>query len=420
MITVMILVSGCTALPEADVGIVMADDRELRVVALSEADVLEDVVGATRIVGMTMLSQGDSDANMVVSPSSVVVALSMLSEGAHGDTLAELESVIGATGESRRDVLAALRSALREFEGDPSVVQDRNLPEKPLLHLAAQVVVDDELIVEDAYLEALADVYAAGVQFADLGSGDAKKVLDAWVRYHSGGLIQESAINPDDMLRLVIQDAVVLAARWQSPFSAEATRDRAFFLSDGAEINVPTMMQDGYFTYVEIEGWQALRLFYVGQSLHADFILPPKGIDPATARADLLAELSAALDEAVAGDIEVYMPALDVQNEEPADLVQALRALGLERVFDEYLAELSGIGIDVNGDNLFLNQAVQQAVLQVDEEGTRAAAVTELGLAGSMLPEMPQEIRFDRPYLIQIAHTESSWPLFLAAIRDPR
>ncbi|WP_425955512.1 serpin family protein [Xylanimonas sp. McL0601] len=414
-----LLLSGCGA-PDPARGLEIAPDIHARQVAVSDADALPAVVDATRRIGTTMLQDAPGDANAVVSPSSVTVALSMLADGARASTLTELEQVLGASGKGRRDAVAALRGVLLRYDGDPGVVRAKTLPAQPMVHLATQVAVDDQLRPSAEYLGALADGYGVGVQHVDLGSGAGKSALDDWVRYHSGGLAEKSAIRPGPDLRLVLQDAIVLAARWETPFAEYATSDRPFTLADGTQVDTQTMANGVTAAFAEVDGWRALRLPYVGGQLHADLVLPPSGTDPAYATPELLA----ALDEALAGAenqrVELWLPTLDVKSE-GLDLRETIGALGAPSVLDPDAADLTGMGTDVDGNRLFLGQAVQQAVLQVDEEGTRAAAVTELGATGSGAPAEPTvTLHLDRPFLVELAHTSTSWPLFLAAIPDPR
>jgi serine protease inhibitor len=399
-----------------NMGIEIADTAP-RTLAETDAVALASVVKATRAAGVAMIKDSPGE-NVIVSPSSFVVALSMLSEGAKGQTLTELESVIGASGEQRRDALVALRSALAPFEGDPALVKAKKLPQTPMVHLASQVIVDDNLEANPSFLSALSQVYGAGLQHTDLGSSAGKHVLDTWVKQNSGGLIQKSAIEPQPELLLVLQDAIVLAAKWAQPFATYATADRPFTLATGKEVDTPTMQQMAQFAFAEVKGWQAVRLPYTGAELHADFILPPLGTDPATATAKLLSDLNTALTKAKPEMVSLSVPVLDIKPEMPLDLLSTIASLGAPTVLDKAKADLSGIG--TSAERLFLGQGVQQAILQVDEEGTRAAAVTEFGVVGSGAPVPAREVNFDRPFAIVVAHTDTSWPLFQAAIRDPR
>ncbi len=406
----LLAIAGCGGSTPATV---LRGDGEARVVPVTAADALPDVVTATRLLGVTTLATAPRDGNTVISPSSLALALAMLTEGARGETLEALETMLGATGEQRRDAIAALRGALLAYDGDPAVAVGKELPERPIIHLANQVVVDDQYEPSLAYLDALVDVFDAGVQTADLSSEAGMDVLSDWIKQHTGGLIDKTAMEPSPDLRLVLQDVILLAARWQIPFNPGATGPRPYTLPDGSSVDTDTMAGMESWAYAEVDGWQAIRLPYV-EALHADILLPPEGVDPAEVSADLLARVSAALDAATPGLVVLSLPTLDV-GPEKLDLMDILPAVGAP-VRCEDGPDLSGIG---PGD-LCVLQAAQQAVLQVDEEGTVAAAVTEIGVGEASAPMPDHELHIDRPYLFTITHTETGWPLFLAAIRDPR
>ena len=244
----------------------------------------------------------------------------------------------------------------------------------------------------------------------DLGSEAGLEPLHEWVRHHTGGLIEKSALQPDPLGRVALQNAVLLAARWSSPFEDHATQPRPFVLSDGTQVDAETMQQTHEWSYAEVDGWRAVRLPYT-EGFHADVVLPPDGVDPAAITPEVSAALRKALDPALPRTVDLTLPTLDVDTD-PLDLLPAFSAAGLE------LSDFSGI----SDQDLTLSQAWQQAVLKVDEEGTVAAAVTELMLSESAAvpPDDVVELRVDRPYVFAVSHTDTGWPLFTAAIRDPR
>lgn len=414
--TGVLALAGCAGATQPDAGVVRAD-VPVREVSLTQADALPGVTAAGREIAAILLSAPDAAANAVVSPSSVQVALSMLSEGARAQTLADLEATLGATGESRRDAFAALRGQLAPLDGDPREATGDELPDRPIVHLADQVVIDDDIAVDDAFLDAVTEVYDAGIQYVDLSGQDGKKALDDWTDFHTGGLVPRSAIVPNENLRVVFQDAVLLAARWETPFDANATSPWPFTLGDGSDVEVDMMRARNTVAYAEVDGWSAARLPYLG-GLHADVILPPAGADPSEVSGAVLAELDAALDAATPETVNLAMPIVDTATEVP--LLDAFASLGIaSATCDDPAVDLSGIAL-APGD-LCVAQAAQQAVLKIDEEGTVAAAVTEIGTAmTSAPPEQARELTLDRPYLFTVSHTDTDWMLFAAAIRDPR
>ncbi|MCF4120985.1 serpin family protein [Antribacter sp. KLBMP9083] len=412
-------VSACGPAPDA--GLVVSDVGRNGVTVADTASV-DDVVAATQRLGLTMLDPttgGDTVGQCapsdqvapvnVVSPASLAVALAMLAEGAEGHTAQELDAALGATGTERTDAYNALIAAVGEYDGDPGVAQDDDLPERPVLHLADQVVLDDGFAAKQDYLDALAAAFGAGVQQADLSTQDGKAVLDAWVQKHSGGLIERSAIEPDPDLRLVLQNAVVLVAGWQTPMGDPF--DAPFRLPDGTEVQAEAVGEGLHVARAEHDGWTAVRLPYT-EGFHADVILPPEGEDPVPDDAVATA-LDAALTAAEPASVQVTMPTLDIATE-PVDLCPALSAAGLGGLFTD--PDLNGI----SDKDLVIQQAAQQAVLKVDGDGTVAAAVTEIGAAVTSAEIADDTFTVDRPYTLRIAHAPTGWPLFLASISDPR
>ncbi|RPF23380.1 serpin family protein [Myceligenerans xiligouense] len=412
---------------DPDAGTVRSD-IERKSVAVADASAVPGVVAATDELGRVMLAPasppggadcaGPDGPNAVVSPASLAVALAMLTEGAGSTTLDSLDVALGASGDARTDAFNALSAAVGEYDGDPAVAQDDELPDTPVLHLANQAVIDDDLTALDTYLDALAEGFGAGVQHTDLGGDEGKAILDAWTNEHTGGLIEESAITPDPDLRLVLQNAVLLAARWQQPFTE--TRDaEPFTLADGTSVRTEAVWGALGAPHATHGGWEAVRLSYT-EGFHADVILPPAAAGtapgdgaPAAPDAETWAALDATLSTTEPRSVALTMPTLDVETG-PVDLCAALYDAGLGELYET--PDLSAI----SEQDLVLTQAAQQVVLQVDAEGTVAAALTELGMAETSVPVDQVTMTVDRPYLLRIAHSDTSWPLFLAAIGDPR
>jgi len=413
--------SGPTAEPDAN-GALRAQGVMMRSVQLGDAESLDDVVAASGELGLIALRGGEKEGNVVVSPASLATALAMLADGAEGKSLSELEAALGASGEQRRDAFAALQGSVRKLDGDPFAATGATLPERPILHLANNLVVDDGSEVLQSYVDALADGFDAGMQTADLGSDQGKAVLDAWVQQHTGGLIEKSVIEPDPDLRVVLQNAVLFAAKWRTPFKPNRTGQAPFTLPNGSSVDVQTMtMRPGEFPYANLDGgWVAVRLPYQ-EAAHADLLLPPAGVDPSEVTSELLVQAAVRLSEAKPIRLFLSLPTIDASGQDPVDLIKS----GVFERAGIGSSLCGGDGTDLSGiagehGDLCVAQAAQQAVLRVDEEGTVATAVTELGIDSLGLPGVDETVQFDRPFLFTVVHDETGWPLFQAAIRDPR
>lgn len=406
---VVLAVAACNG-PPAPKQLESAEERV--VVDPAQAGALPDLVAAADALALDLIV-GAGDVTTVTSPSSLQVTLSMASEGAEGPTLAELESLIGASGQQRSDGMNALTSALTDLDGDPAVVREEELPDVPVVHRASRLLLDDSLSVEQPFVDALARSYDAPAQTTDLSGDDVGAVLDTWVDEHTGGLVPRSAITPDPQLMLVLQDALVLAARWDQPFLSELTQPHPFMLTSGEAVQVD-MMSTGASrdtVYAQVQGWQAVRLPYTGGRLSAEVILPPPGSSPTDLSSSVLEEIRRNLDTQSPKALLLRMPVVDART-----TLNLMTYLG-----DRAPSSLrGGFGRITETQQLYISQAVQQGVLVIDEDGTLAAAVTEVGMAGSAPVEPPFELVVDRPFLVRIADERTGWPLFFAHVADPR
>ncbi|MCL2091892.1 MAG: serpin family protein [Micrococcales bacterium] len=387
-------------------------------VVVTDAPARDDVVTATWQLGIAAARTGDGTA--VVSPSSLVTALAMLGEGAVGDESAPFDAALGAAGQDRTDAVNVLQSALARYDGDPAVVQADTLPTTPVLHTAQRIVVDDDVAAAPAFLDRLQRGYGAGVLTVDLASDAGLAALSAWVDQHTGGLVKQTGIKPDESTLAVLQDALVLAAAWQQPFDPDHTHEADFSLPSGAgTVAVPTMHAELDVPLVVTDQWTAVRLPYA-DGLTADLMLPsrcdpsercPEVDNPALADAAVVQALSERLDSAPATTVEVALPTLDLATR--TDLMGLLTDLGIAG------HRLTGVRVD--GEPVVVSQAVQQTVLKIDEDGTRAAAVTEIAMTdGAAAPREVPEVRFDRPFILVVRDSTTGWPVLLASVLDPR
>lgn len=356
------------------------------------------------------------EPNQVTSATGLYLVLAMLGEGVSGEAETELAEYLGLTGTERSESVNLLLRELQYLAGDPAEAGKDDLPDRALLHIANHVVVDDEYELTQEYVDAVMSAYGAQISVTDLNSDSGKNLLDGWVRENTGGLIPNSAIEPSESLALVLQNALVMAARWSLPFDTDETWDRDFTLADGTVIQAESMAQESSFIYAEANGWQAVRLPY-RDGMYSDVILPPIG----TATAELDTETHQSLLDALARNdritVKVQLPKVDIQTQ--VDLVPYLRdrlpqtSAGGRGAFAKLLK-------DSAHQDFALSQAAQSAMLRIDEEGTVAAVVTEMGYdVTSMPPQATQEFIVDRPYLFTISEQVTNWPLVVAHIGDP-
>ena len=433
-------------------------------VPLDEAPRRARAVAAADAIGARMLTSAlaaDPRGNAVASPVGMALVLAMLYAGADaagtgigpalGFDEAEVrdEPLPGARDRTWR----AIQSSLQRFDtADAAALEGFDpgaIPDSPLLHVANNtLIIDEDTRIEQSYVDAVQRWY--GSEVGRVGSDGARAALDAWTTLHTGGLIRRSAIRITPNTRLVLQNAILFAARWAKPFKAENTSKGASFTrADGGRTRADMMHITGSFTLVKGEGWRALRLPYAtgapdgaadagadigdrpdgagagtgigdrrgGTGLAMDIILPDTVASPADLPPSTWGAATRALNRAERlprGDFDVIvgLPRLDL-NPGAVDLIPLLEELGIG---------IWGLELSHIAPCLILEQAFQQTRLLVDEAGTVAAALTEAAFmraAAHAAPRRTKRFICDRPYVLRVVDLDSGAAVFEAAVLDP-
>lgn len=341
-------------------------------------------------LGMEILSMLHvSGENTVLSPQSLTLALGMAAEGAQVDTLAALLDALDA--ESLDKIAAELPEGLKS---------------------ANALFVKPGVDLHEEYLQRLNEGYAAERFEMD---GNVKEKVNAWVSEHTDELIEEMLSDePADDIALLLLNAVAMDAKWASPFAAEAT-DKADFHTANGDVQADMMHQTNYFDYAEKDGAQIIRLPYENGSLEMWIILPAEGGMAAMLETLATQEcLNYLRSDVQTREVVLSLPKFDIADEH--SLSYALSLLGLESIFGAD-ADFSGMS-DVP---LCMDELLQKARVQVDEDGTRAAAATMAAMRVMAMqdPELPKEMNVDRPFAFVIADSESGAICFAGAVEDP-
>jgi serpin B len=353
------------------------------------------------------------EGNLFFSPYSISAALAMTSAGARGQTLDEMTKTLHYPAqETLHPGFQALTAGLN---GDPNVRRGYQLS------TANALWGQEGFGFRPDFLKLTRDHYGAGLREVDFGDEPtARRTINAWVEKETHDKIKD--LIPPNLLtadtRLVLTNAIYFKGDWASQFKKDRTRDEPFFLADGKQVKTPLMHQTGTFGYAETATCQALELPYVGKDLSLLVLLPTK----ADGLAALEKGFSADTVNGVLGrlratqDVDVTLPKF--KTTAAFRLEAELMALGVKRAF--------GGGADFSGmagspGDLFISSVVHKAFVEVNEEGTEAAAATAVTLGGtsSAVPPPKPVFRADHPFVFLIRDNKSGTILFLGRLADP-
>lgn len=334
------------------------------------------------------------DENLVVSPYSAGVALSMLTEGAEGETKAELDN--------------ALNGCL--FKGNELTPSD-----SVTVASSNSVWVDDDFSIRNHYVSLLEkdyDALATTLNFADPATVHA---INNWCAEHTQGKINKMFGTLPANAVMVLANALYFKASWEIPFNAGLTKDEVFH-GVSADQTVRMMNRKGMYNYAEYQGAQIVELPYSIEDGYSMFVvLPPKDLKTKNLSQYLNESVyRAAIDMLEPAEVKLSLPKMRLET--TLSLNPVLKRMGAESAFT---AAADFKGISLSGP-LSVSEAKQKCYIDVTEQGTEAAAVTTISLAlTSFRPEINLKImKVDRPFLFFIVDKKGDNILFAGRIMN--
>ncbi len=353
--------------------------------------------------------------NLFFSPASIETALAMTWAGASGDTASQMAAVLHLPAGSKTvsadfgSFLAAL-NAPNDSEGQPRGYQ---------LSIANALWAEQSYTFLPAFLDALKTNYGAGVENVDFknDAAGARDKINSWVEKQTNDKIK-NLIGPGvltSMTRMVLTNAIYFKGTWASQFSKKATHDEPFHMTATQQKNMPMMHQTDEFGYTEDQNFQALELPYAGNDLSMIIVLP-KAVDGLAAMEKEIAKLPGALEGMDRQRVVVTIPKFQLTEE--FELGPELQALGMTDAFGGS-ADFSGM---TGNKDLSISNVIHKAFVDVNEQGTEAAAATGVVMAMAMArPEgPPPEFRADHPFLFVIRDDKTGAFLFMGRLAAPQ
>ena len=378
----------------------------MKEVPARDVDVLPDLeagAAAAADFGVELFQTAMEDGkNTLISPLSVLYALAMTANGADGETLTQMEQVLGMDCGDLNSFMWAYMDLISED-----------------LRLANSIWFTDDpaFVVEDSFLQTNADYYGASIYKTPFDEGT-RNDINSWVKKHTHGMIPEILDKVPQNAIMYLVNALAFEAEWDEIYEKNQVWGGEFTTEDGIRQDVD-MMHSEEFVYLKDDLATGFIKYYEGRKYAFAALLPNEGITVAqyvdsltgTHLRDLLAD-----PEPVA--TFVTMPKFEMEyNIEMGD---ALQAMGMTHAFDDVLADFSRLGTYEDGLNICISRVLHKTFISVAEQGTKAGAATavEMVTEGALLMEDFREVVLDRSFVYMLIDCETNLPFFIGTMMN--
>ncbi|HQE84326.1 MAG TPA: serpin family protein [Candidatus Hydrogenedentes bacterium] len=371
----------------------------------SEGAGLQSVVQGNTAFAVDLYRRlSEEPGNLFVSPYSISLALGMTYVGARGNTALEMAAALHFP-ESQEALHPALKDLTRRLLETASATGQKLDIANGLCLTGGGVSPEYKSLLENSY-------------DAELFAGSVDKI-NAWVNDKTEGKIDKilEQLSPNSVC--VLLNAIYFKSLWESQFEKSNTRNAPFMVSPGKEVSVPLMYQKCSLRILHKEKFQAASIPYKGGKMSM-IILLPDDVDglPALEKqlsAQSLAQWLGELDKAFSEEISFFLPKYKLETE--YDLVSHFKALGMLDAFDSSgKADFTGMGW--RKGELWISQVKHKAFVEVNEEGTEAAAATAVEMVTKQAGR-PRVFRADHPFLFLVRDNETGALLFLGRLVNP-
>ena len=350
--------------------------------------------------------------NAMVSPESVLFALGMTANGANGETLKEMENVLcpGYDISKINDYCYA-------------ILDKRRAGEKANISVANSIWINNSLSdvsVSEDFLKTDKAYYDADV-FKSSFDDNTLKDINSWVNDNTDGMIKDimNRISSDDVMYLI--NAVAFDAKWEKQYedNGESVKDDIDFTNFDQSVAKVTMLYSTESGFMSNENCKAFVKPYEGGQYGFMGILPNEGIELNDFISGMNKDWFLELYNSMDSEYEVYTGIPEFTSDYSMSMSDVMKAMGMEQAFDPDNADFTNM-ITSSDDNVFIDEVLHKTHIEVDSNGTKAAAATVVVMSKDTGPvrEKIESVVLDRPFVYAIVDIETGMPLFIGAINS--
>ena len=343
--------------------------------------------------------------SVLLSPVSILNALGMVANGASGTTLKQIETATGMSLHQLNDFLYTYRMSL---PADSKTCKAA---------LANSAWLRDTFRVEDAFLRSCVNYYSAEV-YRSAFDGGLVTDLNRWVSKKTDGMISDLLEKePGAHTMLYLVNAACFDAKWETPYTKENVRTDGIFTAASGKRQTADYLDSHETIYLSGNNVSGFLKPYDGGKYAFVALVPDEGVTLADYLRNLTGEhLYQLITDHHYADVQASIPKFTARSE--LELEEPLRAAGISDLFDVSAADLRGLGSAPSGNTLYVNSVIHKTYLELDENGTKAAAATSLEVGAGAAPpsEDVKTVTLDRPFLYMVVDTHACVPLFMGTV----
>lgn len=375
------------------------------------------LVAALRSFSMDLFTDllAEATGNVIASPFSMAIAVSMALQGAKGGTEEGIRRALRLSRVPPQDLNDAFRALF---------VYLNHLDPEVALKIANAIFVNPAMTVRPEFQEMIGRVYGGRVdRLPEVGE------VNRWISERTDGKITKMLDRIDPLVAALLINAIAFKAKWTNPFPMDNTSRRDFMRGTGTRVSVPMMSHGQFARYTERDGWQFLWLPYSNERLGMLLALPP----PVRAAVGTSPRLNGREWARISSDLQqvrprkglVVIPKFDAKfGARPNDW---LKEMGMTDAYDDVRADFSGMVESAPGyrpgdpaaNNVYISDVLHRARISVNEEGTEATATTVVEMEFNGMPDYDFEFVANRPFLYAVQDSATHLPLFVGWVDDP-